>query len=160
MCVCVCVFTVCSCFFSKKKPDKTISASLFGIFCWHRMVGLQAVPLCLPESGARGVSLLWGLCEALWVWLLVSGCTFPIGCFCLTKTQWDSGLLKDAVSLSCSLREIICFVLITSYSSDETLLFWWDHLTLMGPFCVINIWMESECQRYSLIPSTGTTLHC
>lgn len=106
-----------------------------------------------------GVSLLWGLCEALWVGLLVSGCTFPIGCFCLTKTQCDSGLLKDAVSLSFSLREIICFLLITSYSIDETLLFWWGHLILMGPFCVINIWMESECQCYSLIQSTGATLH-
>lgn len=46
-----------------------------------------------------GVSLFWGLCEAFWAGLLVSGCMFPIGCFCLTKTQWDCGLLKDAVSL-------------------------------------------------------------
>ena len=94
----------------------------------------------------RGVSLLWGLCEALWGRLLVSGCTFSIGCFCLAKTQWDSRLLKDAVSLSYSLQEIISLVLITSYSIDETILFWWDHLILMGLFCVINIWMESECQ--------------
>lgn len=108
-----------------------------------------------------GVSLLWGLCEALWAGLLVSGCILPIGCFCLTKTQWGSGLLKDAVSLFVlTLRKIICFVVITSYSIDETLLFWWDHLTLMGQFCVINIWMESECQCYSLIHSTGTTLKC
>lgn len=146
-----------------KSLDKMISESvcdfsdcLSGSVCTERSD-------CRPRLSAwirstRGVSQLWGLCEALWARLLVSGCMFPIGCFCLTKTQWDSGLLKDAVSLSCSLQEIICFMLITSYSIDETLLFWWDHLALMGPFCVISIWMESECQCYSLIQSTGTTL--
>lgn len=69
---------------------------------------------------------------------------FPIGCFCWTKTQWDSGHFKEAVSLFCYLQDIICLVLITSHFIDESLLFWWNHLMLMGPFCVINIWMESE----------------
>lgn len=127
---------------------------VFAVNGW--IAGRGSLP-CLNQECTRGVSLLWGLCEALWGRLLVSGCMFPIGCFCLTKTQRDSGFLKDAVSLSCSLQEIICLMLITSYSIDETLLFWWDHLLLMGPFCVINIWMESECQCYSLIQSTGTT---
>ncbi len=122
------------------------------------IAGCGSLPAWIKSTW--GVSLLWGLCEALWGGLLVSGCTLPIGCFCLAKTQWNSGLLKDAVSLSCSLQEIICLMLITSYSIDETLLFRWDHLTLMGPFCVINIWMESECQCYSLVQSTGTALLC
>lgn len=127
----------------------TVYVDVFALNGW--IAGRGSLPAWIRST--RGVSLLWGLREALWGGLLVSGCTFPIGCFCLTKTQWDSGLLKDTVSLSCSLQEIICFVLITSYSIDETLLFWWDLLILMGSFCVINIWMESECQFYSLIQS-------
>lgn len=129
---------------------------VFALNGW--IAGCGSLPVWIRST--RGVSLLWGLCEALWGGLLVSGCMLPIGCFCWTKIQWDSGLLKDAVSPPCSLQGIICLMLITSYSIDETLLFWWDHLILMGPFCVINIWMESECQCYSLIQSTWTTLHC
>lgn len=99
-----------------KKPGKMMRESVFVIFRWSALNGWIAGRGSLPAwiRSTRGVSLLWGLCEALWGGLLVSGCTLPIGCFCLTKTQWDSGLLKDAVSLSCSLQEIICLMLITS----------------------------------------------
>lgn len=135
--------------------------SLFSVRLWmFALNGWIADCGSLPVWiwSTRGVSLLWGLCEALWGRLLVSGCMFPIGCFCWTKTQWDSGLFKEAVSLLCSLQEIICLMLITSYFIDETLLFWWDHLILMGPFCVINIWMESEYQCYP--ESSHLFLHC
>lgn len=144
----------------RKRPDRCVS---FFWSCGSVSTEWLSSSLCFSVwiRSKPGVSLLWGLCEALWAELLVSGCMFPIGCFCLTKTQWGSGLLKEAVSLLVlALRKIICFVVITSYTIDETLLFWWDHLALMGPFCVINIWMESECQCYSLIHSTGTTLEC
>lgn len=81
----------------------------------------------------RGVSLLWGLCEALWGSLLVSGCMFPIGCFCWTKTQWESGLFKEAASLLCSLQKISvwCWLhhisLMKHFYSDEIISYWWGH---------------------------------
>lgn len=133
----------------------SVCVEVFALNGW--IAGCGSLPSWIRSTW--GVSLLWGLCEALWGGLLVSCCMRPIGCFCLTKTQWVSELLKDAVSLSYSLQEIICLVLITSYSTDETLLFWWDDLIWMGPFCVINIWMESECQCYFLVQSAGTSLH-
>ena len=139
-----------------EQPDKMVSKSVFVIFgpCvevfalngW--IAGRGSLPAWIGST--RGVSLLWGLCEALWGGLLVSGCTFPIGCFCLTKTQWNSRLLKDAVSLMCSVREIIRFAPRTP-SIDETLLHWWDHFTLMEPFCIINVRMVSEWLHYSVI---------
>lgn len=117
---------------------------VFALAGWRE--GCGSLPAWIRS--ARGVSLLWGLCEALWVGLLVSGCMFPIGCFCLSKTQRDSRLLKDAVSIFCALLEkkssISCWL--QHIPIDGTLLFRRDHLVLMGPFCVINIWMESECQ--------------
>lgn len=149
----------------RKRLNQQIHEAVFNFpyvwKCLHWMVrlGCGSVPAWIRSTW--GVSLLWGLCEALWARLLVSGCMFPIGCLCLTKTQRDSGFLKDAVSLFWfAPKEKKCFVLTTSHPIDETLLFWWDHLILIGPFCVINIWMESECHCYALIQRAGTTLQC
>lgn len=61
---------------------------------------------CMNQEYLGCVPALWGLCEALWARLLVSDCIFPIGCFCLTKTQSDSGFLKMQCHFWYSIKKI------------------------------------------------------
>lgn len=114
----------------RKRLNQQIHEAVFNFpyvwKCLHWMVrlGCGSVPAWIRSTW--GVSLLWGLCEALWARLLVSGCMFPIGCLCLTKTQRDSGLLKDAVSLFwCAPKEKKMFR--ADYISSR----WWNTFILM-----------------------------
>lgn len=142
-----------------------LSLCVFALNGW--ITGCGSVPAWIRRT--RGVSLLWGLCEALWGRRLVSGCMFPIGCFCWAKTQWGSGLFKEAVSPFCvclCASVLVCFflfflfclftlTLITSHFIDETLMS--SSHTDGGSFCVIKIWMEFEGRCYPKIrPLSGS----
>lgn len=147
-----------------KKPDKMISVCLClwfsdrlcGSVCTERLDSRLWLSACLNQEYTGCVPALrsvWGPLRRasgfrlhapnwlLFVWL---------------KHSETLGFLK----MQCHFRALFKeshLMLITSYSIDETLLFWWDHLTLMGPFCVINIWMGAECQCCSLTQSTLLT---
>lgn len=104
---------------------------------------------CLNQEYTGCVSALRSVCGPL---RQASGFRLhaPIGCFCLTKTQPELGLSpppslypslppffkkqKEGASLLYSLKKSSFLNLITSYFIDDTLLFWWDRLALMGPF--------------------------
>lgn len=123
---------------------------MFALNGW--IAGCGSLPAWIRST--RGVSLLWGLCEALWGRRLVSGCMFPIGCFCWAKTQWGSGLFKEAVSLLCAcVCMCVFFPRNCLFDADYIIFDWWS--TLMSSsqtdgwsFCVVKIRMEFECQCY------------
>lgn len=95
---------------------------MFALNGW--IAGCGSLPAWIRST--RGVSLLWGLCEALWGRRLVSGCMFPIGCFCWAKTQWGSGFFKEAVSLLC-----VCVCMCVFFPKELFVWCWLYHIWLM-----------------------------
>lgn len=117
----------------------SVVVCVFALNGW--ITGCSSVPAWIRRT--RGVSLLWGLCEALWGRRLVSGCMFPIGCFCWAKTQWGSGLFKEAVSLFvCARVWFFFFLSVWCWLHHISLMkHWWAHLTLMADHFV---WSKYE----------------
>lgn len=86
----------------------------------------------------------------------------PIGCFCWTKTQpkppFFFFFFKKQRHFCALWRNRPFLVLITSYFIDDTLLFWWDGLTLMGLF-VCNQHMNGIWIRVLFSRQAGMSFH-
>lgn len=123
----------------------SVVVCVFALNGW--ITGCGSVPAWIRRT--RGVSLLWGLCEALWGRRLVSGCMFPIGCFCWAKTQWGSGLFKAAVSLFVCVCARVWVVFFCLLDADYITFHWWNTDELISHWCRIilcdqnmnGIWM-------------------